>query len=56
MASIGLKRLLPRVLGCEDKLYAYKSIIEKVRAQGKITMTGLYINKAHCNARYIFAA
>lgn len=48
--------VLPRVLGCEAKLYADKSIIEKVRTQGKITMTGLYTNKAHYNARYIFAA
>lgn len=55
VASIGLKRFLPRVLGCEGNLYAYESITEKVSAQGKITMPEVYINEAHCNARNIFA-
>lgn len=55
MASIGLKRFLPRVPGCEDNIYGYKSIIEKVSAQGKITLTGVYINEEHCNEKYTFA-
>lgn len=34
------QEIILRVLVYEDKLYAYKSIIEKVSAQGKITLTG----------------
>lgn len=33
------QEIIPWVLGSEDNLYAYKSITEKVRAQGKITLT-----------------
>lgn len=32
------QEIVLKVLGCEDNLYAYKSITEKVSAQGKITL------------------
>lgn len=47
--------IIPGALGCEGNLYVYKSIVEKVSAQGKITLTvSFYINEVHCNASYIF--
>lgn len=34
MANIGLK-IIPRILGCDDNLYAYKIITENVNTQEK---------------------
>lgn len=46
------QEIRPRVLGCKDNLYAYKSITELVSTQEKITWLGVYINEVHCNSIY----